>query len=126
MKHLKLFEEFKDSKWELKPGVKIQGDKCVVIDNMSDFKVLIDYLESDGYSDPWEGIGWATEQVLEGEEILVRWWETVAPSKPIPLGAPKRMTFAQILTSDKIDYKFSDLFQLKYKYRGHKLKKFGV
>lgn len=126
MKYVKLFEEFRDSKWELKPGVKIQGDKCVVIDNIHDFEVLIDYLESEGYTDPWEEEAWATDQVLKRNEILIRWWEAVPPSKEVPLGATRKMTFAQLLTYDKVDYGFSDLFQLKHEFRGHKMRKFGV
>ena len=126
MKHIKLFEEFAESKWEPKPGVKIEGDKCVLIDNIDDFEVLFDYLESEGYTDPWEEEAWATDQVLKNYEILIRWWEAVPPSKEVPLGASRKMTFSHVLTSDKVDYKFSDLFQLKHEYRGHKLKRYGV
>ena len=118
MKHLKIFEEFRDNghlgtalldKYNLKKELPTKGN-CFC--SIGEIEVIQQYLEDYQYK------AWREETDIPNGTVGINWWIFM-----------ERMPHYEFLDSvvtneDTID--FNDYFELKHEYRGHKLKKFGV
>jgi hypothetical protein len=100
-------DKFKDSKYELKPGVVFQTSGDMLLNSVEQMMIAELFFQEKGYSRK----NWFTFD--EEDFPLILTWAT-----------DKKYRVNKKVTSGEIAFK--DWFQLKYEYRGHHLKKFGV
>jgi hypothetical protein len=118
MKHIKVFEEFRDTghletplldKYEIKKELPTKGS-CFC--SIGEIKTIQQYLENYQYK------AWREESDVPDGTVGIHWW--------IFMERMSHYEFLDAVVTNEDTIKFDDYFKLKYEFRGHNLKKFGV
>jgi hypothetical protein len=125
MKHIKLFEEFRDkvSKYEPVSG-EFPDNDMVTVHTVEELNALSDMLEDRGYVDFWnERNDYLSKIKDKGTPITINWRvETNNRDGKVFVYMGQHLVPTQ-----KGGIKdFVDYFKLKHEFRGHKLKRYGV